>query len=465
VGAAWLLATPPTSDMAAHSYRAWLFDHEGFAVWNAQWYGGHYVPGYSLLFPPLAGALGAFGAVVAAGLAACVALWTLARDVSRSTWAPWLAVSGGLTNLLIGRGPFVLGVALAALALLLWARGRRNWAAAAALACPLASPVAGVFLVVVALPRARLVVPAAVAGLALTQTFPEGGADRFVATAFWPLLALSVALVWLLPGRLRLPAAAGVALLVAAFVLPTPMGQNAGRLAVLAGPVAMAACGRGPRWALLAVGAGLVYLQWLPAVRALTEADRVDARPLVALLAGRAAPGDRVEVPLTRSHWEAADVAPARALARGWERQLDLKVNRLFYDGRLTPARYEAWLRREGIRWVALADAPLDVSARAEAALLRGGLPFLRAAGRAGSWRVWEVRGVAAEPIAAAGPQELVVDAPAGRTVMHRRWAAVWRVSSGRACVRSAGNRLAVEAPAAGRVVLKAALGGPRCRR
>ena len=44
----YLLASPATADMAAHSYRAWLFEHEGLTVWNAQWYGGHHVLGYSL---------------------------------------------------------------------------------------------------------------------------------------------------------------------------------------------------------------------------------------------------------------------------------------------------------------------------------------------------------------------------------------------------------------------------------
>ena len=58
VCAVYLLAQPATADMAAHSYRAWLFQHEGLTVWNAQWYGGHHVLGYSLLFAPLAAAIG-----------------------------------------------------------------------------------------------------------------------------------------------------------------------------------------------------------------------------------------------------------------------------------------------------------------------------------------------------------------------------------------------------------------------
>ena len=53
-GLAYLLIQPATADMAAHAFRAWLFDSEGMTVWNAQWYGGHHVLGYSMLFAPLA---------------------------------------------------------------------------------------------------------------------------------------------------------------------------------------------------------------------------------------------------------------------------------------------------------------------------------------------------------------------------------------------------------------------------
>src|SRR4051794_41954536 len=48
----YLVVRPATADMAAHAYRAWLFQHQGLTVWNAQWYGGHHVLGYSLLFAP-----------------------------------------------------------------------------------------------------------------------------------------------------------------------------------------------------------------------------------------------------------------------------------------------------------------------------------------------------------------------------------------------------------------------------
>ena len=133
-----------------------------------------------------------------------------------------------------------------------------------------------------------------------------------------------------------------------------------------------------PRVALAGVLVALLYLQWLPAVRAVAEAHGdpsteasffADPR---AFLEGVVRPGERVEVAFTHNHWEAAHLASAVPLARGWERQLDEKANPLFYDGRpLTPERYHRWLRDSAVRWVALPDAPLDYSATAEAKLLR----------------------------------------------------------------------------------------------
>src|SRR5439155_21434515 len=74
--------------------------------------------------------------------------------------------------------------------------------------------------------------------------------------------------------------------------------------------------------------------------------------PLVAGLARR--PAGRVEVPFTRSHWEARYLAERFPLARGWERQLDRDRNALFYDGRLTAARLRRWLDAGAVRWIAL---------------------------------------------------------------------------------------------------------------
>ncbi len=137
---AYLLVRPATADMAAHAFRAWLFDTEGMTVWNAQWYGGHHVLGYSMLFAPLAawpgpawvGALGAVGAVAA--------FTPLARSAAptpgAAAAATWLFGAGVMSNVVIGRMPFTLGIALAVTAWLCSersARGSRWWLALAAL--------------------------------------------------------------------------------------------------------------------------------------------------------------------------------------------------------------------------------------------------------------------------------------------------------------------------------------------
>ena len=73
VTCAFALWNPPLRDLAAHTFRAEYFEQHGFAIWNNTWYGGHYLPAYSVLFPPLAHYLtpqvvGALSAVAAAAL-------------------------------------------------------------------------------------------------------------------------------------------------------------------------------------------------------------------------------------------------------------------------------------------------------------------------------------------------------------------------------------------------------------
>jgi hypothetical protein len=240
-----------------------------------------------------------------------------------------------------------------------------------------------------------------------------------------------------------------LAVLVGAFVIPTPFGQNALRLPVLLGPALLVLAPRAaaPRLAIAGVLVALVYLQWLPAVRAVAEANgdpsteaSFFAEPR-AFLADAVQPGERVEVAFTHNHWEAAHLATAVPLARGWERQLDEKANPLFYDGRpLTAERYHRWLRESAVRWVALPDAPLDYSAEAEAELLESGLPYLRLADESEHWKIWEVRDAGAPAsngarVTAADPAGFEVDA-GGPTVVRQRYTRWW--SSDAACVSRA---------------------------
>jgi hypothetical protein len=267
--------------------------------------------------------------------------------------------------------------------------------------------VAGLFLALTAAAAppataAALALPAVAGGLAAAALWPEGGTEAFVATAFWPHLALCAAAVALLDPRVRRAGLLYLALLGAVFAVPDPVGQNAARLGALAGPALLALAPRphAPRAVVVVVCAGLVYLQWLPAVRAVVEAHGDPSTragfhaELVDVARRELGPGERVEVVFTRNHWEAAHVAPAVPIARGWSRQRDRAVNALFYDeAPLTPARYRAWLRARRVGLVALPAAPLDHSARAEAALVERAPAYLAPVHRSTRWRVWAVDG------------------------------------------------------------------------
>jgi hypothetical protein len=367
-------------------------------------------------------------------------------------------------NVTIGRMPFALGLAFAVLAWLCAEREKRIPAAALALAAVWTSPVAGAFLLLAAVARTAgsgrsqikgalwLAVPVLLGGGVLVVLFPEGGPDRFVASAFWPMFLVSLAGVALIAPRhrqVRAGAVLSALVLLASFLIPTTFGQNALRIAVLLGPPLLLLAGRerAPRAALLACGLVLVYLQWLPAVRAVDEATGdpstqasfyTGAREF---LAKAAQPGERVEVAFTKNHWEAARLATEVPLARGWERQLDQKVNPVFYDdSRFTEERYEWWLKRNAVRWVALPAAPLDYSAQSEARLLKSDPGFLRLAYSSPQWKIWEVKDASPPAsggarVVAAGPEgfDVVTD---HRTVVRQRYTRYWQATGG--CVRPA---------------------------
>jgi hypothetical protein len=477
MGVAYLIAAPETADMAAHTYRTWLWHQVGFATWNAQWYGGHHMAGYSLLYPPLAALAGTRFVGVAAAVAAVALFALVARRLAptpaAAALASWLFLGGVMSNVVIGRMPFTLGMALAVGA---WACAHRSRAAAAALslASVWASPVTGVFLAVAALalvgsarvraaqpgrPRDGLTAlalgaPAVIGGLTMAGLFPEGGSDHFVGTAFWPMFLVCLgALALVDPSRRTAIFAAAIYLtvLVAAFAIPNPLGQNALRPGVVLGPALLVLFTRprAPRTAVAAIAIALLYLQWLPAVRAVEEA-RGDPSTSAAFhdevlrfLSKRAEPGERLEVPLTRNHWEATYLAEAFPLARGWHRQLDRKVNPLFYDREhpLTAGRYERWLRQNAVRWVALPTAPLDFSAEAEKRLLLDGLPFLEPRHASADWSIWEVRhpeppvaGAATLTAADADGFDLEATRP-GPVLVRQHSTPYWTVAEGDGCV------------------------------
>ena len=81
-----------------------------------------------------------------------------------------------------------------------------------------------------------------------------------------------------------------------------------------------------------------------------------------------------MEVLPEEHHWESAYVPSGIYIARGWERQLDRKLNPLFYQSApLTGTEYRSWLDDLGVGYVAVPQAPLDYAALGEKRLIKRG--------------------------------------------------------------------------------------------
>jgi hypothetical protein len=189
-------------------------------------------------------------------------------------------------------------------------------------------------------------------------------------------------------------------------------------------------------------------------------------RPLLSFLARQPGPPFRVEIPFTAFHWEAYEVAPRFPLARGWERQLDIEYDQLFYGGPLTPATYEVWLHSLAVRFVAVPDTRLDYAGVKEAALIDRGLPYLRLALRTPHWRVYSVLGATA---VAQGAQLLAIGANAltlraavpGEVFVRVRFTPYWAIIQGSGCVAPDGafTRVTIRRPGITRLGIRFSLG------
>lgn len=477
---------PSGADLPAQLLRARLFGAEGFGIWNNWWYAGQYVTGYSVLFPPLAWLL---GARLVAGLA-CVgtaaAFEALTHDIhGDDAWvaATWLGAAT-VTELLSGRLTFAVGLCGAALTALLLERRRPRSAAVCACATALASPVAALFAALAGAVgrRPSVVASALMPVVALALVFPAAGYQPFAFGTLWPLLAAGGLVLALAPGLVI--GSATILYLsgcVIAFALHTPVGGNAARLgALVAGPLVALLLVPRRAWLLLGLAAvPLAYLQVHTAVTDLEHGSRADTaayyRPLIGFL--KRQPGVwRVEVPFTQSHWESYWLAERVPLARGWERQTDIADNPLFYGRTLTAGRYDAWLHQLAVRYVAVADAPPDYSARAELRLIRRGLPYLRVAARLPHWTVYAVSDPA--PIAS-GAGRLVSMGPGSLTLavarpglirLRVRWSPYWQLRGVRGCVAPDGDFTEVRARSTGGAQLDMSLAlsrigsrAPRC--
>jgi hypothetical protein len=451
--ALWLAVDPRTPDLAAQVYRVGLFGERGLAIWDAHWYAGHNLPGYSLLFPPLASLLG-LRTVAGLSLLASAALFqrlTFAVYGRSARWAAaWFACAAA-ADIWIGRLAFALGVSFALGAMLAFVRARTVAAVVLAALCAASSPVAGALLALAALThalagrtrRSLLVLAAPVAAVvgSLTLLFPEGGAEPYPILSFAATVLVVVTFLYALPPGQRLMRTGALVYLlgcIACLLIRTPMGGNIERYAVLlAGPLLLCALGArsgGARSggalagsdgvahgrrplarlgltpaAALAFCAWAVWVGWGPLRETLAVAGNESTKasyyaPVELFLASHSHGPVRVEVPLTRSHWEAALLAPTVSLARGWEKQLDSRFDAVLLASGLTVAAYRRWLGENAVSYVALPDAALDPSSATEGKLIRAGLPYLSEVFASPHWRLYAV--LTPTPLAA-GPGRL----------------------------------------------------------
>lgn len=476
IAAPYVVFEPASTDLAAQTFRADLWSEHGWVLWNADWYSGHLVPGYSLIYPPLGALLGPQLVGALSAIAMSVAFAALVRREAPGRGADlasiWFAVGAGAL-LYTGRITFLLGFAVALGALLLVHRPPLAALVAGLAAC--ASPVAGLF---VALTGAALIlagrlreglplaVGASVATLAIIVAFPVGGAQPFGLSSFWWVaVACGLAILVVPPELKALRVGIGLylALLVLVYVVPTPIGSNAPRLgAMLLGPIAaLVLYERRPKLLAL-VFLPLLYWQLAAPVgdylRGAGDPSTEAAfyEPLLQELEQRV--GDepvRIEVPATQERWEAVYVAERFPLARGWLRQLESGDISDFRDGPLTPENYRHWLIDHGVSYVALPNATLDYIAELEGELLReDDLPFLKEIWSNDDWNLWEVlpsvRGEGADPsgdplaskgarVTELGPDGFTVEVPrAGDYLLKMSYTPYFQVTEGDACIRRA---------------------------
>jgi hypothetical protein len=465
----WIAVFPRVgTDLPAAIARAsWASRYPGSA-YLFSWYGGIHPLGYSVLAPYLLAVTGTrLAMAVAAVISAVLLSFLLVRfRVPRPGAAALWAAAAMWAELSAGRAAFTLGLAAALGCCATVHAGhpptRPRMLAAAALAtltC-LLSPIAALFLGIVAAVFAvsrrwaEAVTIAAAAGLPLgaMAVWSDGGTQpTSMQSWLWPLLA-SAAVLLLIPRRWRMVRAGaiiyGLAVIVTCAV-PTPVGSNVARLSeLLAGPL-LAGMGRArPRWVFAAALTAVAVWQVAQPAASFAQGNAPPYAPQTAALVHELeyqhADTARVEAVPQYGHWESLELAAAAPLARGWERQVDVKRNPLFYHGQLTPVAYHRWLRDNAVRYVAISAGRPDEAAVAEAAIVRAGQPWLVAVWHDRLWQLYRVTGTL--PLASA-PATITRTTPAqitlrmsraGTTVLRVRWSPL---------IRAAGAVLAQHGP------------------
>jgi hypothetical protein len=435
-------------DLAAQDAWAEFVGRHPDSAYNLAWYGGMHPVSYSVVSPYLMSVLGVRTTMMIAGTISAGLLMLIlirCRRWVREPWWPALAgVFGLVCNAISGRVTFGLGMAFALGAtacVFCWPHRWRykRWAKAlcaaplAALAT-MASPVAGLFvgLVAVALflqkrrPGAWALglAPSVVVALSawlfpFSGTQPMGLESVTLPTIYGVLVFFMVPTAW---KTVRITSAVYALAVLLVWLVSSQIGSNITRLAMLfAGVVLVAALPftvpRSRKWYALVV-ASVGFFVWIGAktvndiIHTTPAASWArELAPLVNQLQVVSAEKGRVEVVPARSHREASALAPYVNLARGWNRQADMERNPLFYDGTLNSANYHAWLQRWAVHYVVLPKGDPDGNGgERERQLVQRGMPYLKQIWGDANWQLFEMT----DPTPMADPPAVVERAEQG---------------------------------------------------
>ena len=485
----YLRWSPLSPDLAAQVARANVVHSAGNITWWTGWFGGVSMPNYSVLAPAWMAAFGVRASGIAAALSGAVAASVLVRDAARPRAGAVAFALAGIADLLAGRVTFVIGLSIAAWALVAVRARRGLIASALATVSYLASPLAALFLgfallAVAAADETRRRSALVAAGLLLAVgasaaiLFPGTGRMPFTVTDAIPPAICCVVVAVVCPSRVvRIGAIVALLALPLFLVAPGAVGGNVARLAWVCATPIVVACSRVSRPKLIA--ALLIVSVWpvsdlveqllasaAPSAAATYYAPLTERLAIEQAAAGTPATGERVEVVDTVNHWASVYLAGSASLARGWDRQADVADNPIFYtDGALTAASYRAWLQQLAVGWVAVPAAKLDYASLAERRLIGSGLPYLQLTWSTPRWQLFRV--VPATPLAAGATVDAVSAGSitlstqrAASVSLRVRWSSYLTVLDGHtmqpthACISDAAGWTQLYLPAAGSYVV-----------
>jgi len=441
-------------DLAAQDAWAEFVGRHPDSAYNLAWYGGMHPVSYSIVSPYLMSVLGVrttmmLAGTVSAGLLTLVLIRS--RSVKNPLWASLAGVYAFLCNAASGRVTFGLGTvfALGAVAVVFcwphrWRDKRGAKAACAASLAALAtmaSPVAGLFVGLVAAALffqkrrpgvwALGLAPSAVVALS-AWLFPFAGTQPMkIASVLLPL-AYGLLVLFLVPREwktVRITAGIYSLSVVLVWLVSSQIGSNISRLPMLFAGVALAAAlpftvPRTRKWYAVLV-AFLGFTGWIgfksvdDVVHTTPTASWArELAPLVNELQEVGAEKGRVEVVPAASHREASALAPYVNLARGWNRQADMERNPLFYDDTLNSANYHEWLQRWAVHFVVVPkDEPDGDGGERERELVQRGMPYLKQVWGDANWQLFQVT----DPASLASPNTVVERAAQGEMTMQVR--------------------------------------------